>query len=199
MPTTADVVLSDEEIAALSSIERRDLIERLQRPLTDFVPPHASMLRRVRLGAMVVGTVVLVPWILVLAATLPSQYEAQHWKLTWVGFDLLLAFLMALTAYCGWRRKQLVLPLSFATGVLLICDAWFDVTTAAPGDWAESFAAAALAELPLAFVMICGSLRLLRVAAVRHYQLGDGQTLWHLHFPRSWVEAMNGRGSGQNG
>lgn len=183
------MTLSDEEIAALSRTERRDLIERLQRPASDFVPAHPRAARAVRLGLMIGGAVVLIPWILVLAATLPSHYVAQNWKLTWVGFDALLALLMGLTAYCGWRRKQLVLPISFATGVLLVCDAWFDVVTASPFDRNEALASAFLAELPLAFIMIRGSLRLLRVSAVRSYQLADGQSMWHLQFPTSWVEA----------
>ena len=72
---------------------------------------------------MIGGAVALVPWVLYVSLTLPVQYEAHNWRYTWVGFDLFLAALMALTAYCGWRRKQVVMPLSFATGVLLACDA----------------------------------------------------------------------------
>ena len=30
---------------------------------------------------------VLLPWCLILAATLPSTYQANHWKLTWIGLD----------------------------------------------------------------------------------------------------------------
>lgn len=111
---------------------------------------------------MIGGAVALVPWVLYVSLTLPVQYEVHNWRYTWVGFDLFLAALMALTAYCGWRRKQVVMPLSFATGVLLACDAWFDVMTAAPAERGGSLLSAGLLEWPLAFVMIAGSLRLLR-------------------------------------
>lgn len=182
------MVLSDDEIAALSTAERRDLIERLQRPMNDVLPTHIRTIRRVRLGLMISGAIVLVPWVLYLNLTLPVQYRAHNWRYTWVGFDLLLATLMALTAYCGWRRKQVVMPLSFATGVLLACDAWFDVMTAAPAERAESLLSAGLLELPLAFVMIAGSLRLLRVGALRSYRLDESESLWSLTIPAAWIE-----------
>ncbi|GAA1572254.1 MULTISPECIES: hypothetical protein [Dermacoccus] len=141
-----------------------------------------------RLGLMIGGAVALVPWVLYVSLTLPVQYEAHNWRYTWVGFDLFLAALMALTAYCGWRRKQVVMLLSFATGVLLACDAWFDVMTAAAAERGESLLSAGLLEWPLAFVMIAGSLRLLRVAALRSYRLDEGDSLWNLSIPAAWVE-----------
>lgn len=41
------------------------------------------------LAALVAAGVaaVLLPWCLILAATLPSTYQAGHWKLTWIGLD----------------------------------------------------------------------------------------------------------------
>lgn len=182
------MALTDDEIAALSSTERRDLIEKLQRPVGGFLPSHAKAVRKVRLGLMIGGAIALIPWILYLSFTLPSQYTAHNWNVTWVGFDGLLAVLMAVTAYCGWRRKQLVLPFSFATGVLLTCDAWFDVMTSAPAERTEALVSAALLELPLAFVMVAGSLRLLRLFAVRNHRIGDGESLWSLRFPASWFD-----------
>lgn len=187
------VTLSDDEIAALSRTERRDLIERLQRPVGALVPTHLGTVRRVRLGIMIVGALALIPWILYLSFTLPMQYTAYNWKLTWVGFDGLLALLMGLTALCGWRRRQLVMPLSFATGVLLLCDAWFDVMTAAPAERAASVASAGVLELPLAFVMIAGSLRLLRLFALRSYHLDEGDRLWSLRFPAQWLRELDAR------
>jgi hypothetical protein len=44
-----------------------------------------------------------------------------------------------------------VILTSFASGILLVCDAWFDFTTAEPkGIW-WSAASAVLIELPIAF------------------------------------------------
>lgn len=54
---------------------------------------------------MIGGAVALVPWVLYVSLTLPVQYEAHNWRYTWVGFDLFLAALMALTAYCGWATQ----------------------------------------------------------------------------------------------
>lgn len=60
--------------------------------------------------------------------------------------------------------------------------------TAAPAERGESLLSAGLLEWPLAFVMIAGSLRLLRVAALRSYRLDEGDSLWNLSIPPAWVE-----------
>jgi hypothetical protein len=52
---------------------------------------------------------------------------------------------------------------AFASGVLLLCDAWFDVLTAKRGDFTVSVLTAVLAELPLAVVLIIGPLRIARL------------------------------------
>ena len=51
----------------------------------------------------------------------------------WMGFDCVLIVFMAATAVLGWMRRQLVVLPAFTTGILLICDAWFDVLTAGSG------------------------------------------------------------------
>lgn len=57
-----DDVLSDARIAAMSPDERRDLIQRLQGPLDDVLPPPiARRMRRTRLTLMTGGTIVLIP------------------------------------------------------------------------------------------------------------------------------------------
>ncbi|MBB4855978.1 hypothetical protein HNP40_003392 [Mycobacteroides chelonae] len=38
------------------------------------------------------------------------------------------------TAVRGLPRRQLLVLTAFSTGVLLICDAWFDVMTAGPSE-----------------------------------------------------------------
>jgi hypothetical protein len=52
---------------------------------------------------------------------------------------------------------------AFTTGVLLVCDAWFDVLTARRGDFAVAVLIAALGELPLAAMLIVGTLRIVRL------------------------------------
>jgi hypothetical protein len=65
----------------------------------------------------------LVPWIVYLAATLPESYAAQNWRVTWVGFDLLLLFFLIATAVLGRLQHPLLTVFAFTTGVLLINDA----------------------------------------------------------------------------
>jgi hypothetical protein len=177
-----DDVLSDARIAAMSPDERRDLIQRLQRPLDEVLPPPiARRMRRTRLTLMTGGTIVLIPWIVYLGFTLPANYVAQNWSATWMGFDCLLVAFMAATAVLGWLRRELVMLTAFTTGVLLICDAWFDILTAGLGrNLAVPMLTAALGNLPLAAIMITGAVRILRLTAIRLFFLDSETPLWRL-------------------
>jgi hypothetical protein len=181
MTDYSEGVMSDSRIAALSPAERRDLIERLQRPLDEVLPPPiARRIRRTRLTLMVGGAIALIPWIVYLGFTLPENYVAYNWPATWMGFDCVLITFMAATAVLGWLRRQLVLLASFTTGVLLICDAWFDILTASPSQIWLSVSTAALGNLPLAVIMITGAFRILRLTAVRLWFLDPGMPVWRL-------------------
>ncbi len=128
-----------------------------------------------------VGAIVgLIPWTVYLAITLPDKYIAQNWPATWVGFDVLLLLFMGVTAVLGLLRRQLLVLTAFTTGVLLICDAWFDVMTSAPADRWPSVLTAVLGELPLAALLITGALRILRLTATRLYVLDPGMPLWRI-------------------
>jgi hypothetical protein len=176
--------LTDQQIDAMTPLQRRDLIIRLQRPIADLVSPvTAARIRRIRLGLMVSGSLALIPWVVFLAVSLPDRYVVSSWPLIWVGFDVLLVALMATTAYLGLRRRLLVLLTGFATAVMLICDAWFDVMTAGPNDMVLAVCTALLAELPLAALLILGTLRLMRVLAARLWLLTPGAHLWQLELP----------------
>ncbi|MGZ0150895.1 hypothetical protein ACXJJ3_27835 [Kribbella sp. WER1] len=105
------------------------------------------------LAAMVAAGVaaVLLPWCLILAATLPSTYQAGHWKLTWIGLDCATAIAAGLTAYLLHKGNRHATLTAMAAGTLLIADAWFDVSTAAAGfDRTLSLTEAVLLEVPLA-------------------------------------------------
>jgi len=132
---------------------------------------------------MICGPIGLVPWIVFLSASLPTTYVAQNWSATWIGFDALLVALMATTAILGWQRRQLLLLTAFATGVLLVCDAWFDIVTAQPGDRWLSIATAIFGELPLAAILIVGALRLLHLPAARLWVLQPGTHLLQWRIP----------------
>jgi len=177
----SDGVVSDAQIAAMSAAERRELITRLERPIGDLVTESTFVrMRRVRLVLMAGAIVGLVPWIVYLSITLPDRYIANNWIATWVGFDTLLLLFMASTAVLGLLRRQLLILAAFTTGVLLVCDAWFDVMTAAPADRWLSVLTATLGELPLAAVLITGALRILRLTATRLYALDPGMPLWRI-------------------
>jgi len=141
---------------------------RLERPLDELVPaPVVARMRRLRLALMVGGAIGLIPWIVFLVTTLPANYVAHNWPATWVGFDVLLVAFMVTTAVLVFLRRQLVPLTAFTTGVLLICDAWFDVMTAGPHDLWVSTLTATLVELPLAVILITTALRILRLTVTR--------------------------------
>ena len=99
--------------------------------------------------------VLLVPWTLWLTFTLPTRHIAHHYRVAWVGFDILLAAAFAATAIAALRLSPWLQALAAMTGTMLLCDAWFDVVTSAAGD--EQIVAmleAVFAELPLA--ALCG-------------------------------------------
>lgn len=68
--------LSDETIATMSADARRDLIQRLERPLSEVAPPYLARFRALRLGLMIGGSIALIPWITYLAFTLPEYGES---------------------------------------------------------------------------------------------------------------------------
>jgi hypothetical protein len=176
-----DGAVSDAQIAAMSAAERRELISRLERPIGELLPPsELARLRRVRLVLMTGAVIGLLPWIVYLAITLPDKYIANNWPATWVGFDVLILLFMAVTAVLGLLRRQLLVLTAFTTGILLICDAWFDLMTAAPEDRWLSVLTAVLGELPLAVLLITGALRILRLTATRLYVLDPGMPLWRI-------------------
>ena len=178
--------ITDAQIAAMPAEERERLILRLARPVEELVPSPSELrrFRRRRLTLMVGATVALVPWTTYLGLTLPQRYVVHNWTLTWVGFDVLLAAMFATTAYLGVRRRQLLVTASFVTGVLLVCDAWFDITTANARDIWYSVADAALVELPAALLLISGAVRLLRITLARLYLIDEQHpTLWSVPLP----------------
>jgi hypothetical protein len=176
-----DGILTDAQIAALTPEQRRELISRLEQPLTDLIDPvFLSRVRRIRLGLMIGGSIGMIPWLVYLSLTLPGKYEAQHWPVTWVGFDILLIGFMLATAVLGYLRRQLVMLTAFTSGVLLICDAWFDLMTAGPKDVRLSVVTALLIEVPLAIFMITGAQRIVRLTMMRLWRLDPGMRLWQL-------------------
>ena len=128
--------------------------------------------RRVGLAVTIGGALLLIPWMTRLWATLPDHHSSHQWRLAWSGFDVALVLAFALAAFAGWRRRQVSIPALLVLGVLLCCDAWFDVTLSwGTSEQTVSILTALLAELPVAIVVIALAYRLLR--ETMHY-------VWHL-------------------
>lgn len=92
---------------------------------------HPSLSRRAQFVSVffLVGAVVLIPWTVFLALTLPPKYHASHWRLLWTGFDAALITVLLLAAWAAWYRRQILAALAVVAGTLLVCDAWFDMVT----------------------------------------------------------------------
>lgn len=171
-------MLSDDDLRSLSRDELDDLRRRLAHAEGDMPSLTAGNQRRRRFVViMTVATLGLIPWVTVLAVTLPKHYVAGHWTLTWVGFDLGLLTSLGLTAYSAWRRRQAVIGFAFLSAALLTCDAWFDITTSSgPVDVVTSIASAALVELPLAAMLFAVAHQLLAAVTDRAHRLDRGST-----------------------
>jgi hypothetical protein len=175
-----DQVLSDTEIDALTPAQRRNLILRLQRPVGEVMPTgYTGILRRAHLGLMTGGVVFMIPWIVYLGLTLPRTHVVRHWPLMWVGFDTLLVTFMAVTAILAWLHRYLLVFSAFTTGILLLCDAWFDLMSANAAELQTTVITALLGAL-LAAILIGGSMSLIRLNAGRLWQREPGESLWHL-------------------
>jgi hypothetical protein len=105
----------------------------------------------VLLGA---GAVLLVPWMVVLALTLPGSTEVRHWSLAWIGLDVLMAAGCAATALLGLRADPRARLTASATAAVAVLDAWFDITTSRSGDDLVQALACAVAEAGLAWVCV---------------------------------------------
>ena len=102
----------------------------------------------------------MVPWLAVLAVWLPATTKAFHWPIAWVGLDGLEGAGLFLTGWLARRHDPRRGLAAAGTAVLLTVDAWFDVTTSAPGNsLVVAVAMAAAAELPLAAVCAVLALR----------------------------------------
>ena len=168
-------MISDDTLRQMSREERASLSRRLAALDSDRPSLSAGDERRRRFVILLtVASVGLVPWIVLLGLTLPRRYLAGHWTLTWVGFDIFLLSGLALTAWLAWRRRQAVVITAFITGALLVCDAWFDITTASGRiDLITAIASALVVELPLAGLLFAVAAHLLRLT-VRRAQAADG-------------------------
>jgi hypothetical protein len=113
---------------------------------TSLVPPWIA-------PAFLLCAAILLPWTALLFVTLPYHYGANHWRLAWGGFDIMLGLALVFTAIAALRRSPMAEVAATVTGTVLVCDAWFDVLTShGTSDIAQAVASALLIELPIAGV-----------------------------------------------
>lgn len=101
--------------------------------------------------ALLVGAAGVSAWTAVLATFLPTEASVRHWAGAWIGLDLMEAAALAAMGVLMLRRDTRVAPVAGATAALFLVDAWFDVTTAAPGlDSTLAWLLAIVFEVPIA-------------------------------------------------
>jgi hypothetical protein len=136
--------------AAEQLVDRLDERVSAADAANSILPDNTRLIRWA--GLLFLGcALVLVPWIVVAAITLPSHQLSENYDVAWAGFDVGLLLGLVSTAVCALRRSVRLPIAAAATGALLCADAWFDVLTS-PGGWdlVEAVAMSVFAELPLA-------------------------------------------------
>ena len=180
-------MITEADLRELSPGERRQLARSLA--VIDYPHPllELNLRRGQKIGLLfsIIACTVLVGWIIVLVLTLNRDYTATHWRLAWVGFDVVLLAAFAATGWAFWRGRQIVIAFLLITATLLCCDAWFDVILdlGSGGAWV-SIASAVIVEIPLALVMFNVARRLIRLSAlVAMSEAGDAKpvpSLWRI-------------------
>jgi hypothetical protein len=119
------------------------------RPIVAAAPPRPRWRQRLPGLALLVSGVGMVPWLTYLAIALPARASVTHWSAAWVGLDIMEAIGLAATGWLVRRGDPRRCLAAAATAMLLLADAWFDISTAGSG-LTQAVAMAACAELPMA-------------------------------------------------
>jgi hypothetical protein len=168
----------DDELMALTEQQRRDLAGRLAELEGAPIERTARIQRERRLFTSLVlaAAIFLIPWTILLAVTLPKNYQTGHWSAAWVGFDVALIVFLAIAAWSAWRRRHVLVFAAIITATLLITDAWFDILTASRSDVWVSIATGLLGNLPLAVLFIVVAYRLVQASAHNARRLAGSET-----------------------
>jgi hypothetical protein len=111
--------------------------------------PRRRWRQRLPSLALLVSGAGMVPWLTYLAITLPARTSVPHWSAAWVGLDVMEATGLAATGWLVRRGDPRRCLAAAATAMLLVVDAWFDISTAGSG-LTQAVAMATCAELPMA-------------------------------------------------
>ena len=121
----------------------------------------AKIQREVLMFVLTTGAVLETLWVIYLSVRLPRHYVANHWNLAWIGLDTAQVIFLLLTAWAAWRRRAVLVWYANVCGMLLLVDAWFDVTTARYRDLGQSLAFLTV-EIPSAVFLLWISLHTAR-------------------------------------
>lgn len=114
-------------------------------------PPRTATGRWLGRGLIAAG-VGMVPWLVVLAMSLPGSARAAHWCVAWVGLDFLEGVSLLATGWLLTRQDERCSLAAAVTGTLVIIDAWFDMTTASGPDGITALVLAVCVEIPVALL-----------------------------------------------
>ncbi len=120
----------------------------------DVTVPDNSLIVRLVGPVFALFSVILVPWVIYLAMTLPQRQVSSHYDIAWVGFDAMECLALASTAYFALRRSMFLATAATVTATLLMVDAWFDTMTTPERDVLQPILLSLLVELPLAALCV---------------------------------------------
>lgn len=156
------------------SLEERAQVARVIDRLTERpgVTPTLLVRRRLSIVSAAIASVVLLPWVGYLAVSLPLTEHGGAWRTAWVGFDVVLAVVLMMTAWLGFRRRQVAILSMLVAATMLLTDAWFDVALSygTRGLWG-ALLSAFLLELPMAVLLASSAVSVLRRTAATVYRL----------------------------
>ena len=97
----------------------------------------------------------MVCWVIYLRLTLPKSYNAQHWRMAWIGFDIGLFVSLILTLVSHYRKDARAINSAIVASTFLFIDSWFDVITATKGiDRISAFFLAFAIQIPLGVYLV---------------------------------------------
>lgn len=106
--------------------------------------------------------VILVPWVIYLANSLPTRHPEPHYDYAWVGLDIGLVIVLLLTGFFASIKSRWVIIFACITGSFLLVDAWFDMLSSRPGfELNEAIVLAVFLEIPLAIASFWVAFRVL--------------------------------------
>lgn len=134
------------------------------------------------------GTLALAAWTIYLAWRLPRVYVAEHWGVAWVGLDTAQVISLLFVAWAAHRRRMVIVFFANVAATLFLIDAWFDVTTARSGDFADSLALALIVEIPAAIVLYRVAWEVVRRSTATWFNARgqvDPPSVWGITIPYS--------------